>query len=86
MIPEKGVYPAWHYGLVADLQNGVRMAACEEKYGVDDSVILSIFYNVMRESRGLPPLSQESKKLEFSRKLNVSVEEDDDELDLTKSE
>jgi len=35
---------------------GLPMKACSEKYTLSEAQIVSIFYNVTRESKGLPPL------------------------------
>lgn len=51
------LYENWCYDLVRDLQSGIRMPDCAKKYSVSEAQITNIFYNVMREARGLPPIA-----------------------------
>lgn len=51
------LYDDWCYSLCADLQHGIRMAECAKKYSVTEAQITNIFFNVMREAKGLPPIA-----------------------------
>lgn len=75
------LYPNWHYSLYDGLRCGRSLESLQKQYSVTESKVITIFYNVSREMKGLPPIQEELKNFQIN-----DQQESPEELHLSESE